>query len=115
MSKSIGASPLSRRSFLHGAGALSATAVALLGGRQSLAASHSLENTGDDVAILNVALGLEHEAIAAYQIGAESGRLSKGVLDVAVLFQSQHKGHRDALIATIEKLGGAPVAAMPMA
>lgn len=114
MSKLIGAPAVSRRSFLHGAGALSATAVALLGGRESLASSHSMENTGNDVAILNVALGLEHEAIAAYQIGAESGLLSKGVLDVAVLFQSQHKGHRDALVATIEKLGGQPVAAMSM-
>ena len=26
-----------------------------------------------------------------------------------MLFQSHHKGHRDALIATIEKLGGTPV------
>jgi rubrerythrin len=32
------------------------------------------------------------------------------VLDVAVLFQSHHKSHRDALIATIEKMGGKPVA-----
>jgi len=31
-------------------------------------------------------------------------------LDVAVLFQSHHKAHRDALIATIEKMGGKPVA-----
>jgi rubrerythrin len=114
MSQLVIASPLSRRSFLHGAGALSATAVALLAGRDALASSHKAANAGNDVAILNVALGLEHEAIAAYQIGAESGLLSKGVLDVAVLFQSQHKGHRDALVATIEKLGGAPVAAMSM-
>jgi rubrerythrin len=32
------------------------------------------------------------------------------VLDVAVQFQGHHKGHRDALIATIQKLGGKPVA-----
>jgi rubrerythrin len=114
MSQLVIASPLSRRSFLHGAGALSATAVALLAGRDALASSHKAANAGNDVAILNVALGLEHEAIAAYQIGAESGLLSKGVLDVAVLFQSQHKGHRDTLVATIDKLGGAPVAAMSM-
>ena len=60
--------------------------------------------------ILNVALGLEHEAINAYQLGATSGLLQKPVLDVAVLFQSHHKSHRDALIATIEKMGGKPVA-----
>lgn len=29
---------------------------------------------------------------------------------MAVLFQSHHKSHRDALIATIEKMGGKPVA-----
>ena len=63
-----------------------------------------------DVDILNIALGLEHEAINAYQLGAASGLLQKPVLDVAVLFQSHHKGHRDALIATIQKMGGKPVA-----
>jgi uncharacterized ferritin-like protein (DUF455 family) len=56
-----------------------------------------------------VALGLEHEAINAYQLGAGSGLLQKGVLDVAVQFQGHHKAHRDALIATIQKMGGMPV------
>lgn len=50
-----------------------------------------------------------HEAINAYQLGAGSGLLQKPVLDVAVAFQSHQKAHRDALIATIEKLGGKPV------
>lgn len=59
--------------------------------------------------ILNVALGLEHEAINAFQLGAGSGLLQQPVLDVAVAFQSHHRAHRDALIATIEKLGGKPV------
>jgi hypothetical protein len=58
-----------------------------------------------------VALGLEHEAINAYQLGAESGLLQKPALDAAVLFQSHHKEHRDALIATIKKMGGTPVEA----
>ena len=43
------------------------------------------------------ALGLEHQAINAYQLGAESGLLEDGVLGVAVAFQSQHKGHADVL------------------
>ncbi len=105
----------SRRGFLGFAGRgvlLSGAAVALLGNEQSLAAA--LQAGGNDVAILNVALGLEHEAIAAYQIGAESGLLDKGTLAVAVAFQSDHKRHRDALTATIAKLGGAPLAAMGM-
>jgi rubrerythrin len=66
-------------------------------------------NPAKDVSILNVALGLEHEAIGAYQIGAESGLLEKPVLDVAVLFQGQHKEHRDALAKAVRKLGGVPV------
>ena len=45
------------------------------------------------------------------KIGATSGLLQKPVLEVAVLFQTHHKEHRDALIATIRKLGGTPVAA----
>ena len=67
-----------------------------------------------DISILNVALGLEHEAINAYQLGATSGLLQKPVLDVAVQFQGHHKAHRDALIATIRKLGGTPVAEKPL-
>ena len=103
-----------RRRFLQGAGkaSLSATAVALLIGCESMANSASRQGAADpqkDVSILNVALGLEHEAINAYQLGAESGLLSQDVLPVAVLFQSHHKEHRDALMATIKQLGGAPV------
>lgn len=61
-----------------------------------------------DVGILNSALTLEHQAIAVYQVGAETKLLSDGVLKVAVKFQDQHKQHRDALIATIKSLGGKP-------
>jgi len=109
----------SRRFFLSGVGkaTLSATAVALIVGCESMAASNTGARAADpaqDVAILNVALGLEHEAINAYQLGAESGLLSKDVLPVAVLFQSQHKEHRDALAGTIKKMGGMPVDAKAM-
>lgn len=107
----------SRRGFLGniGRGALlSGAAVAMLGSKEALAGK--MKGGGsNDVAILNVALGLEHEAIAAYQIGAESGLLDAGTLKVAVGFQGDHKAHRDALVATIEKLGGKAVAAMSMA
>lgn len=99
----------SRRSFLGTSGALSAVAVALLAGQDAMAQGMG-GDTAKDVSILNVALGLEHEAINAYQLGAGSGLLQKPVLDVAVQFQGHHKAHRDALIATIQKLGGKPVA-----
>jgi rubrerythrin len=104
-----------RRSFLRGAGiaTLSAAAVALLAGRESLAQGMK-GDMSKDVSILNIALGLEHEAIAAYQIGAESKLLKQPVLGVALAFQSHHKEHRDALVATIGKMGGKAVAAKPM-
>jgi rubrerythrin len=104
---------VSRRALLADAGklTLSAGAIALLAGKDALA--HNAD-PGKDAGILNVALALEHEAIAAYQIGAESGLLAKEVLPVAVLFQSHHKAHRDALAATVRKLGGTPVAEQPM-
>jgi hypothetical protein len=99
-----------RRGFLGGGAlTLSAGSLLLLGGMSSPARAATMD-PAKDAGILNVALGLEHEAINAYQLGAGSGLLSKGVLDVASLFLSHHKGHRDVLVATIEKLGGKPVA-----
>jgi rubrerythrin len=98
----------SRRSFMGRTGTLSAVAVAMLAGNSALAQGMG-GDTSKDVSILNVALGLEHEAINAYQLGAGSGLLQKPVLDIAVQFQSHHKAHRDALMATIQKLGGMPV------
>ena len=93
-----------RRAALGTAGkVLSAAAVGLLAGSGTVLAQG---NAAQDVQILNIALGLEHEAIEAYQIGAESGLLQKPVMDVAVLFQSHHKGHRDALMSAIKTLGG---------
>ncbi len=103
---------LSRRRALAGSGlALSATAVALLGGRDALAAGTktSAADIESDVRILNTALGAEYEAIAAYQVGAESGLLGKDVLVVAVAFQGHHKQHADALASAVQKLGGKAV------
>lgn len=102
---------LARRRLLAASGTatLSAAAVTLLAGCAPGMAVAQASPAARDVDILNVALALEHEAINAYQLGAQSGLLQKPVLEVAVLFQSHHKGHRDALMATIEKLGGKPV------
>lgn len=102
--------PASRRSFLGTGGTLSVTALALLAGNHALAQGAPAGDMAKDVSILNVALGLEHEAINAYQLGAGSGLLQKPVLEIALMFQGHHKSHRDALIATIQKMGGTPVA-----
>ncbi|MDO3616397.1 ferritin-like domain-containing protein [Ralstonia pseudosolanacearum] len=63
----------------------------------------------DDINILNTALGLEYQTIAAYQVGAESGLLQKPVLATAVKFQGHHKAHAQVLSGTVSKLGGTPV------
>jgi rubrerythrin len=102
----------SRRRALLGTGlTLSAGAVALLGGRHALAATAKGGDGEADVRILNTALGAELEAIAAYQVGAESGLLSAPIKTVALQFQGHHKEHADALAATVAKLGGKAVAA----
>ena len=98
----------SRRAFMGRTGTLSAVAVALLAGKDVMAQGMAADMSSD-VGILNVALGLEHEAINAYQLGAGSGLLQKPVLDIALQFQGHHKAHRDALVATIQKMGGMPV------
>jgi rubrerythrin len=104
-----------RRAFIGKSGVLlSATAVALLAGRDVLAADskEASSQAGDDVRILNTALGAEHQAVAAYQVGAESKLLEKPVLALAVQFQGHHKEHIDVLSKTISKLGGKPVSAL---
>jgi len=103
--------PVNRRIFLRNACVvLSGGAVAMLAGAPSLARAESKHAEGD-VRILNTALGAELEAVAAYQVGAESGLLQKPVLDLAVTFQGHHKEHAEVLRKTIVKLGGKPVEA----
>jgi rubrerythrin len=100
-----------RRLFLGKSGlVLSGAAVALLAGNDALAAKTGGATAGD-VQILNTALGAEFEAIAAYQVGAESKLLEKAVLDLAVTFQGHHKEHADLLAKTVAKLGGKAVVA----
>lgn len=103
--------PAGRRALLgQSARLLSGAAVALLAGRGSLAAETN-DAAGQDVRILNTALGAELEAIAAYQLGAYSGLLQKPVRDLALAFQGHHKEHADVLAKTVAKLGGKAVTA----
>ncbi|WP_295760154.1 ferritin-like domain-containing protein [Undibacterium sp.] len=99
-----------RRGFLRGSSVamLSGGAVLLLAGQEANAAG-SKGDVANDVGILNVALGLEHQGINAYTLGAKSGLLQKPVLDIALRFQDDHKIHRDLLIGAIVKLGGKAV------
>lgn len=97
-----------RRSFLRSGGqlTLSAMAISMLSGLNAKVASASDKQTMMDIQILNTAIAAEHEAVAAYQVGAESGLLSSAILNVAVQFQGHHKEHIDALSKAVGSLGG---------
>jgi len=106
----------SKRQFLSRTGgvAMSATAISLLaGGLPSHVLAGSKGSVSQDIRILNTAISTEHEAIAAYQVGAESGLLDKAVLKVALAFQGHHKEHVDALANAVQSLGGAAENAKP--
>lgn len=100
-----------RRQFFAKTGmfSLGALAAFTLGQATPGWAATSSPSTSGDIEILNAALAHEYQAIAAYQVGAESGLLQQPVLDVAVKFQGHHKAHAQLLAATIEKLGGQAV------
>ena len=76
----------------------------------ALAGSMAKPSPKGDLDILNFALNAEHQAIAAYQVGAESKLLEPAVLKVALAFQKDHEAHAAILQEAIEKLGGKPVA-----
>jgi hypothetical protein len=95
-----------RRSFLA---SLAGGAGLFLFGAPGLAAGTG--KAPSDVALLNVALELEHTAVFAYGLAAGSGLLSKGALEVGGLFKQSHEGHRAALEQVIKDLKGFPIPA----
>ncbi len=105
----------SRRTLITGAGwtLTGVTAAALLGGcaHGAMAQGSAMAEPSQDLQVLNAAIALEHEGIAAYQIAAGSGLLQPAVVQVGVAFKGHHEGHRDALIAAVRTLGGTPVEA----
>ncbi len=109
------AAALSRRRFLGGTATatLSAATFGLLAGAPVLLSRRAFAEAApeQDIRILNSALSAEHEAVAAYQVGAESGLLKQDVLALAVQFQGQHKEHVELLASTVRKLGGSAAGA----
>ena len=86
---------------------MSATAVSLLAGC-GIKAAQSDEASTSDIEILNGALDAEQEAIAAYQLGADSALLQPPVAQLALAFQRDHSEHEKVLADTIRQLGGVP-------
>ena len=91
---------------------LSLAGVAMLinGGVTAAYASAASETAEQDLGILNAAIALEHEGIAAYQIAANSGLLKPAIVELGIIFQGHHKGHRDILTKAVRNLGGEPTA-----
>jgi hypothetical protein len=98
----------SRRSFLQQAGAMTfgAGAAGLLAVRPAIAAPPRFRT---DVGVIQTALALEHEGIAAYRLAGKSGLLSKGTLEVATIFAGHHEAHRDSLAKLVMQAGAKPV------
>ncbi len=103
---------LTRRGLVRAAGTatLSATAIALLAGCESMAMAEGGAKSSD-FDILNGALAAENQAMAAYQLALDSRLLAPGFRSVAQAFQADHGEHAKALRDTIGKLGGTPAAA----
>ena len=97
-----------RRLFLQRGGLItSALGLASVASATSALAADS--GDANDVAIIQVALALEHEGIAAYRLAGASGLLSPATLKVALVFKGHHEQHRDSLAALVTKAGGRPV------
>lgn len=98
----------SRRTFLARAGAITmgTGAAGILTG---IGVTQSLAQAQGDIGVIQTALALEHEGIAAYEIAGKSGLLSAGTLKVALVFMGHHQAHRDALAKLVTQAGGKPV------
>ena len=59
-----------------------------------------------DLAVLDAALVLEHEAVALYDWGLARGLFPPALRRWAVEFRGDHLGHRDTQIALVEERGG---------
>jgi hypothetical protein len=94
----------SRRLFLGvaGLGVIAASTPAVAAGAKAKHAS-------EDVSVMQVALALEHEGIAAYRLAGGSGLLKPGTLKIAKVFMGHHEQHRDSLASLIVKAGGKPI------
>lgn len=101
---------ISRRAALSAMGnKLSVAGVAIMAsGSLAPSLTANAQEMSQDIQILNAAIALEHEGIAAYQIAATSGLLQPAVVDIGVTFQSHHKKHRDVLMDAVKALGGKP-------
>lgn len=100
-----------RRKLLGGLTLSAVGLAAVLGTMGKAEAKSKKANIAQDVSLINAAIALEHEGIAAYTIAAGSGLLAPAVVQVGVLFRGHHQRHRDELVKAVTDLGGKPAIA----
>ena len=96
-----------RRSFLARASLMTVSI-----GAGSILARTSIASSAapsSDIGVVQTALALEHEGIAAYRLAGKSGLLSPGTLKLATVFMGHHEAHRDSLTKLVMQAGGTPV------
>ena len=100
-----------RRIFLSGCGQAAAGLglIAASGAVVAAAPKAGSKDASRDASVMQVALALEHEGIAAYRLAGASGLLKPGTLKLAQVFMGHHEQHRDSLASLIAKAGGKPV------
>src|SRR5258708_6679975 len=102
--------PGRRRFILGSAGRLTVSVVALA--LPACAAvsppGHATDKSSDDSALLDNVLGVEFEAIAAYEAVLARATLSAAERDLATAFRADHMKHAEVIAAAIKRAGGSP-------
>ena len=101
----------SRRAIIAGAGGLT---IAAMAGCTVVPATEVTSNgAAEDLALLDNLLGLEYEAVAAYDAALAGGAFGTADAARAHAFQGDHVKHAEALAHDIARLHGKPVAQRP--
>lgn len=98
-----------RREFIHAA-ARNAGVAAAVSGFLAGRAEALPKSEETDIAILQAALGLEHEAIGIYADALSRNLVPAGLRDYAIEFKGAHEGHRDTQVEILRERGVAAVA-----
>ena len=98
----------SRRRLLTAGGVSAAAALALSGCASVSTPSDAKERPGDDLAVLISLIGLERQAIAAYEAVLATRLLGAGEAEQAGAFLLDHRRHVERLGHALEQVGGAP-------
>lgn len=93
-----------RREFLKGAALQAGVSLVVMNFLEGRAEALT-RNEETDIAILNAALGLEHEAIGLYANALSRNLVPAGLREYAVEFKGSHEGHRDTQVDILRERG----------